>query len=88
MRQTLAAAALDAALRPRTVIGAQLLLIAWAFGAGGLGVQQGITTAVVYGVIVFVACLAGGVVPVVAWFRRIRLPETSPRPLRETAAHA
>ncbi|MGZ4181667.1 MAG: lysylphosphatidylglycerol synthase transmembrane domain-containing protein [Solirubrobacteraceae bacterium] len=60
---------------------------AWAFGAAGLGVQQGVTTAVVYGVMVFVACLPGAVVLVVAWFRRIRLPETSPRPLRETAAH-
>jgi glycosyltransferase 2 family protein len=60
---------------------------AWAFGAAGLGVQQGVTTAVVYGVMVFVACLPGAVVLVVAWFRRIRLPEPSPRPLRETAAH-
>ena len=61
---------------------------AWAFGAAGLGVQQGVTTAVVYGVMVFVACLPGAVVLLVAWFRRIRLPETSPRPLRETAVHA
>jgi uncharacterized membrane protein YbhN (UPF0104 family) len=61
---------------------------AWAFGAAGLGVQQGVTTAVVYGLLVFVACLPGAVVLVVAWFRRIRLPETRPRPLRETAAHA
>jgi uncharacterized membrane protein YbhN (UPF0104 family) len=61
---------------------------AWAFGAAGLGVQQGVTTAVVYGVMVFVACLPGAAVLVVAWFRRIRLPETSPRPLRQTAAHA
>ena len=61
---------------------------AWAFGAAGLGVQQGVTTAVVYGVMVFVACLPGAVVLVVAWFRRIRLPETSQTPLRETPAHA
>ena len=61
---------------------------AWAFGAAGLGVQQGVTTAVVYGVMVFVACLPGAVVLVVAWFRRIRLPETSQPPLRETPAHA
>jgi glycosyltransferase 2 family protein len=60
---------------------------AWAFGAAGLGVQQGVATAVVYGVIVFVACLPGAVVLVVAWFRRIRLPETSLRPLPQTAAH-
>ncbi|HET7052060.1 MAG TPA: lysylphosphatidylglycerol synthase transmembrane domain-containing protein [Solirubrobacteraceae bacterium] len=62
-------------------------IAAWAFGAAGLGVQQGVTTAVVYGVIVFVACLPGAVVLVVAWFRGIRLPETSPRPLPQTAAN-
>jgi len=61
---------------------------AWAFGAAGLGAQLGVTTAVVYGVIVFVACLPGALVLVVAWFRRIRLPERTQRPLRESAAHA
>ena len=61
---------------------------AWAFGAAGFGVQLGVTTAVVYGVMVFVACLPGAVVLVVAWFRRIRLPETTSSPLRETAVHA
>jgi len=61
---------------------------AWAFGAAGFGVQLGVTTAVVYGVMVFVACLPGAVVLVVAWFRRIRLPEPSSPPLRESAVHA
>ncbi|MGZ4184667.1 MAG: lysylphosphatidylglycerol synthase transmembrane domain-containing protein [Solirubrobacteraceae bacterium] len=61
---------------------------AWAFAAAGLGAQRGVTTAVVYGVMVFVACLPGAIVLVVAWFRRIRLPECSQRPLRESAAHA
>jgi hypothetical protein len=61
---------------------------AWAFAAAGLGAQRGVTTAVVYGVMVFVACLPGAVVLVVAWFRRIRLPECGQRPLRESAAHA
>jgi uncharacterized membrane protein YbhN (UPF0104 family) len=61
---------------------------AWAFGAAGFGAQLGVTTAVVYGVMVFVACLPGAVVLVVAWFRRIRLPERSQRPLRESAVHA
>lgn len=61
---------------------------AWAFAAAGFGAQRGVTTAVVYGVIVFVACLPGAIVLVVAWFRRIRLPERSQRPLRESAAHA
>jgi uncharacterized membrane protein YbhN (UPF0104 family) len=61
---------------------------AWAFAAAGLGAQRGVTTAVVYGVIVFVACLPGAVVLVVSWFRRIRLPERGQPPLRETPAHA
>ncbi|HJS97266.1 MAG TPA: lysylphosphatidylglycerol synthase transmembrane domain-containing protein [Solirubrobacteraceae bacterium] len=60
---------------------------AWAFAAAGLGAQRGVTTAVVYGVIVFVACLPGAIVLVVAWFRRIRLPQRS-QPLRESAVHA
>jgi uncharacterized membrane protein YbhN (UPF0104 family) len=61
---------------------------AWAFGAAGLGAQRGVTTAVVYGVMVFVACLPGAAVLVVAWFRRIRLPQRSQAQLRESAAHA
>jgi uncharacterized membrane protein YbhN (UPF0104 family) len=61
---------------------------AWAFAAAGLGAQRGVTTAVVYGVLVFVACLPGATVLVVAWFRRIRLPERRQRALRESAAHA
>lgn len=32
---------------------------AWAFGAGGLGAEQGVATAVAYGVLVFVASLPG-----------------------------
>jgi glycosyltransferase 2 family protein len=35
---------------------------AWAFGSAGLGAQQGISVAVVYGVLVFVACLPGALV--------------------------
>lgn len=61
---------------------------AWAFGAAGLGAQRGVTTAVVYGVMVFVACLPGAAVLVVAWFRRIRLPQPSQPQLREHAVHA
>jgi uncharacterized membrane protein YbhN (UPF0104 family) len=61
---------------------------AWAFAAAGLGAQRGVTTAVVYGVIVFVACLPGAAVLVVAWFRRIRLPQRSQPQLWESAAHA
>jgi uncharacterized membrane protein YbhN (UPF0104 family) len=61
---------------------------AWAFGAAGLGAQRGVTTAVVYGVMVFVACLPGAAVLAVAWFRRIRLPQRSQPQFRESAAHA
>jgi hypothetical protein len=43
---------------------------------------------VVYGVMVFVASLPGAGVLLVAWFRRIRLPERAEPPLREGAAHA
>ena len=35
---------------------------AWAFGAAGLGAQQGVATAVVYGVMVLVASLPGAAV--------------------------
>lgn len=61
---------------------------AWVFGTAGLGAQRGVTTAVVYGVMVFVACLPGAAVLVVAWFRRVRLPQRSQPQLRERAAHA
>jgi glycosyltransferase 2 family protein len=47
---------------------------AWAFGAAGLGAAQGVATAVVFGVMVFVATLPGAIVLVVAWSRRTRLP--------------
>jgi glycosyltransferase 2 family protein len=45
---------------------------AWAFGGAGLGVHRGVTTAVVYGVLVLVASLPGAAVLVVAWFRPTR----------------
>jgi glycosyltransferase 2 family protein len=61
---------------------------AWAFGAAGLGVHQGVATAVVYGVMVLVASLPGAIVLVVAWFRGTPLPVRSAPPLREGAAHA
>jgi glycosyltransferase 2 family protein len=61
---------------------------AWAFAAAGLGAQRGVTTAVVYGIIVFVATLPGAAVLVVAWFQSYRLPERTDRPLRERTAHA
>jgi uncharacterized membrane protein YbhN (UPF0104 family) len=61
---------------------------AWAFGAAGLGVQQGVATAVVYGVMVLVAGLPGAVVLVVAWLRGTPLPARSAPRLREGAVHA
>jgi uncharacterized membrane protein YbhN (UPF0104 family) len=61
---------------------------AWAFGAAGIGAHRGVTTAVVYGVMVFVAALPGAVVLAMAWCRRIRLPGRSEPPLRESPAHA
>lgn len=45
---------------------------AWAFGAAGLGAGQGVTVAVVYGVLAFVACLPGVAVLVLCWLRRRR----------------
>jgi uncharacterized membrane protein YbhN (UPF0104 family) len=57
---------------------------AWAFGAAGLGAEQGVATAVVYGVMVLVASLPGALVLAAAWLphaRRPRRPE-SPLPCR------
>ena len=61
---------------------------AWAFAAAGLGAQRGVATAVVYGVMVFVASLPGAAVIVVAWLRRIRPAKRAEPALREEAAHA
>jgi hypothetical protein len=43
---------------------------AWAFAAAGLGASLGVATAVVYGVMVFVASLPGAAVLLVTWLRR------------------
>jgi glycosyltransferase 2 family protein len=45
---------------------------AWAFAAAGLGASLGVATAVVYGVMVFVASLPGAVVLLAAWVRPAR----------------
>jgi glycosyltransferase 2 family protein len=45
---------------------------AWAFAAAGIGAEQGVATAVVYGVMVLFASLPGAAVLVVAWVRRPR----------------
>ena len=54
---------------------------AWAFAAAGLGASAGVATAVVYGVMVFVASLPGAAVLVVAWVRRTRSASSPERPL-------
>ena len=51
---------------------------AWVFPLAGLGADQGVATAVIYGVMVFVATLPGAAVMVVAWLRR--RPESHRRP--------
>ena len=43
---------------------------AWAFAAAGLGASLGVATAVVYGVMVFVASLPGAAVLLITWLRR------------------
>jgi glycosyltransferase 2 family protein len=42
---------------------------AWAFATAGLGASLGVATAVVYGVMVFVAALPGGAVLLAGWVR-------------------
>jgi hypothetical protein len=61
---------------------------AWAFGAVGLGARHGVTTAVIFGVMVLVASLPGAAVLVIAWFRRNRPPQRAGQPLRHRAANA
>lgn len=48
---------------------------AWTFAAAGLGAEQGIATAVVYGVMVLVASLPGALVLVAAWAPRAALAQ-------------
>jgi glycosyltransferase 2 family protein len=54
-------------------------MTAWAFAAAGLGADRGVATAVVYGIMVFVASLPGAAFLVLGWFRRTRL-ERRPEP--------
>lgn len=46
-------------------------IAAWVFGAAGLGADQGVATAVAFGVMVFVASLPGAAVLAAPWLRRI-----------------
>ncbi|MDW8809150.1 lysylphosphatidylglycerol synthase transmembrane domain-containing protein [Streptomyces scabiei] len=45
---------------------------AWSFGAAGLGASQGLTVAVVYGVLSFAAALPGALVLVGRWYDSLR----------------
>ncbi|WUB34863.1 flippase-like domain-containing protein [Streptomyces sp. NBC_00588] len=49
---------------------------AWAFGAAGLGASTGVATAVVYGVLSFVAALPGAGVLVARWYTGLRPAES------------
>ena len=60
---------------------------AWAFAAAGLGASLGIATAVVYGVMVFVASLPGAAVLVAAWVCRARPALWRPGRLEVLARH-
>lgn len=57
---------------------------AWSFGAAGLGAAQGVTAAVVYGVMALVACLPGAAVLIAESLPRWRLPAVA---VAEGAAH-
>ncbi|AVT42089.1 lysylphosphatidylglycerol synthase transmembrane domain-containing protein [Plantactinospora sp. BB1] len=57
---------------------------AWAFGAAGLGASLGLTVAVVYGVLAFVASLPGAVVLVTRWIAGLRTTETGPTAISPT----
>src|SRR4029079_5252153 len=61
---------------------------AWGFGAAGLGAEQGVATAVAYGILVLVASLPGAALLVISWFRRIQPSEQAEPPPPEQAAHA
>ena len=61
---------------------------AWAFAAAGLGASLGVATAVVYGVMVFVASLPGAAVLVAAWVRRTRSAPWLERPLGRLGSRA
>jgi glycosyltransferase 2 family protein len=60
---------------------------AWLFAASGLGVHRGVATAVVYGVMVFVASLPGAVVLMLGWLHRADAHGRIEAPVRE-AAHS
>jgi glycosyltransferase 2 family protein len=60
---------------------------AWLFSAAGLGAAGGVTTGVVYAVMMLVASLPGAAVLVVAWFRRPRPSQPTEPPRAQSTAH-
>jgi uncharacterized membrane protein YbhN (UPF0104 family) len=56
-------------------------VLAWAFGAAGLGAAQGLTVAVVYGLSVFAASLPGAGVLAIRWLRSRRRTAPVPPPV-------
>jgi uncharacterized membrane protein YbhN (UPF0104 family) len=78
----LAALVLLAAAVPANVAGwgPREGVAAWCFGAAGLGVESGVTTAVAYGVMALVATLPGAVLLVAGGRRRrVLIPDARPR---------
>jgi uncharacterized membrane protein YbhN (UPF0104 family) len=59
---------------------------AWAFAAAGLGAEQGVTIAVVYGLLAFVAALPGAAVLAAQWFVRVRAQRAERRPAASAPA--
>jgi uncharacterized membrane protein YbhN (UPF0104 family) len=80
--------ALVTALPGMGVLGSREGAAAWLFSAAGLGARGGVTTGVVYAVMMLVASLPGAAVLVVAWFRRPRPSEPTQPLLPQSTAHA
>jgi uncharacterized membrane protein YbhN (UPF0104 family) len=80
--------ALVTALPSMGVWGSREGATAWLFSAAGLGAGAGVTTGVVYAVMMLVASLPGAAVLVVAWFRRPHPSEPSEPLLPQSPAHA
>ena len=61
---------------------------AWVFGAAGLGAEQGVATAVVYGLMLTVATLPGAAFLVLGWLRRTGIRSTAPVAGRRAAGRS
>jgi glycosyltransferase 2 family protein len=79
--------ALVTALPSMGIWGSREGATAWVFSAAGLGAAGGVTTGVVYAVMMLVASLPGAAVLVVAWFRRPRASDLTKTPLPQSTAH-